>query len=199
MALVYKQCIPTAGKSDYVCDPCADGEKGRVGGVALFDKSIKGDLTAENLKLLSWWETQITAGAVRIIPSVRGTYDGGTNKTVTGFGRLPEKIVGKEHVLVWNDKNHTDNQPFYSYLEANLKNFIPAWVTENELRVANNVLNKFEVKDPVEEDIDSIVLWQATATWMQSNPNIPVIVNLKEVDDVKELFDNCIDNTTHIP
>jgi hypothetical protein len=195
MALVYKNCIPTTGNPAYACDPCSDGEKGRVSGVVLFDKSIKDDLTQANLILMSWWEAQLAASTVRIIPSVRGTYDGGTNKTVTGFGRLAEKITGKEHVLVWNDKNHTTNHAFYSYLEENLKNFIPGWVTENELRIANAPLTKFEVKDPVEEDVDSIVVWQSTATWTQKNPNIPQIFDLTEHDDVKELFDNCIDTT----
>lgn len=194
MAIVYKNCIPTTGNPTYGCDPCGDGEKGRVSGVALFSKAIADDLTAANLVLMSWWETQIGAGTVRIIPSVRGTYDGGTNKTVTGFGRLAEKITGKEHVLVWNDKNHTANHAFYSYLEENLKNFIPAWVTETELRVANAPLTKFEAKDAVDEDVESIVVWQATATWVQSNPNIPAIVDLKAHDDVKELFDNCVDS-----
>lgn len=199
MALVYKNCIPTTGNPAYACDPCSDGEKGRVSGVVLFDKSIKDDLTQANLILMSWWEAQLAAGTVRIIPSVRGTYDGGTNKTVTGFGRLAEKITGKEHVLVWNDKNHTTNHAFYSYLEENLKNFIPGWVTENELRIANAPLTKFEVKDPVEEDVDSIVVWQSTATWTQKNPNIPQIFDLTEHDDVKELFDNCIDTPPVAP
>jgi hypothetical protein len=199
MALVYKNCIPTTGNPAYACDPCSDGEKGRVSGVILFDKSIKDDLTQANLILMSWWEAQLAASTVRIIPSVRGTYDGGTNKTVTGFGRLAEKITGKEHVLVWNDKNHTTNHAFYSYLEENLKNFIPGWVTENELRIANAPLTKFEVKDPVEEDVDSIVVWQSTATWTQKNPNIPQIFDLTEHDDVKELFDNCIDTTPVVP
>lgn len=199
MALVYKNCIPTTGNPAYACDPCSDGEKGRVSGVVLFDKSIKDDLTQANLILMSWWEAQLAASTVRIIPSVRGTYDGGTNKTVTGFGRLAEKITGKEHVLVWNDKNHTTNHAFYSYLEENLKNFILGWVTENELRIANAPLTKFEVKDPVEEDVDSIVVWQSTATWTQKNPNIPQIFDLTEHDDVKELFDNCIDTTPVAP
>lgn len=196
MALVYKNCIPDTSNPLYACDPCFDGEKGRVSGVALFDKSIKDDLTPANLTSMTWWEAQLAADTVKIIPSVRGTYDGGTNKTVTGFGRLVEKITSKEHVLVWNDKNHTQNHGFYSYLELNLKNYILGWVTENELRVANTTLAKFEVKDPVEEDVDSIVVWQATATWAQKQPNIPQIVDLTEHDDVKELFDNCIDTVT---
>lgn len=194
MAIVYKNCIPTTGNYTYACDPCSDGEKGRVSGIVLFDKSIKDELMPENLALLSWWESQLTNEMVKIIPGVRGTYDGGTHTTVTGFGRLAEKVTGKEHVLVWNDKNHTLNEPFYSYLEANLKNFIPGWMTENELRVANSTLIKFEAKDPVEEDIDSIVVWQATATWRQNNPAIPQIIDLSDHDDVKELFDNCVES-----
>jgi hypothetical protein len=51
----------------------------------------------------------------------------------------------------------------------------------------------------VEEDVDSIVVWQSTATWTQKNPNIPQIFDLTEHDDVKELFDNCIDTTPVAP
>ncbi|WP_418894232.1 hypothetical protein [Limibacterium fermenti] len=193
MALIYKNCLPTAENPTYSCDPCFEGEKGRVSGIVLFDKSLKSELKEEKLTDMGWWGTQLLAGKARIIPLVRGTYDGGTNKTVTGFGRLAEKIVGKTHVLVWNDKNHTANEPFYTYLESNLRNFIPGWVTENELRVGGNVLEKLEVKDAVEEDVESLVLWQATATWTQSFPNIPKIIDLKDREDIKGLFENCVD------
>ncbi len=195
MALVYKSCIPAGGLPAYVCDPCSEGEKGRVSGVFFAKDLIKDDLTAANLGMLTWWETQLAAGSIIIIPSVRGTYDGGAQNKVTGFGRTKEKVTGKTHTLVFNDKNHTGNKSFYEYIENNLKGFILGWVTNNELRVANNTLDSFEAKDPVEEDIESLVLWQGTAVWIQHQKNggIPLIVDLSEADEVKELFDNCID------
>jgi hypothetical protein len=49
-----------------------------------------------------------------------------------------------------------------------------------------------EVKDPVEEDVNSAVLWQVNVTWVQKAPNTMVSIHIL-TDEVKELFVSCID------
>jgi hypothetical protein len=195
MAITYKTCQADGTIPAYVCDPCSEGENGRVSGVFFIKKSALVDATAANLVLLSWWETKIAAGDIIVIPSVRGTYDGGAKNTITGFGRQSERVTGKTHTVVFNDNNHAGNQPFYESLENNAKNYAMGFVTENELRLGAKALDTFEAKDPVEEDVKSKVVWNATATWIQSAPKTLPIIDISDSVDIINLFDNCINST----
>ncbi|RNC66476.1 hypothetical protein [Proteiniphilum sp. X52] len=200
MAIVYKNCIPDTGLPVYDCNPCAEGEKGRVSTVFIFKEMRdvfemgQDGITPEGIINIDDLASKINNGDIVVIPNVRGTYDGGTPKTITGFGRQAEKVVGKTHVIVWNDKNHSKNGSFYSYLEDNPTGYFIGWTTENEFRVSGKKLDKVEVKDPVEEDVESLVLWQVTVTWTQSNPNIPKVFLME--DDIKELINNCVESVT---
>lgn len=193
MAIVYKKCLQDGSIPDYMCDACDDGEDGRVSGVFFLQKNS--EITDANLKLASWWEQQIGTGAAIVIPSVRGTYDGGAKNTLTGFGRQSEKVTGKTHTVIFNDKNHKGNQEFYEALENNSKDYIMGFVTANELRIGSKPIDTFESKDPVEEDVKSKVVWSSTVTWIQSNPKTLKILDISDSDDVKELFDNCIESS----
>ncbi|PXV61170.1 hypothetical protein CLV62_1253 [Dysgonomonas alginatilytica] len=192
MTIVYKKCVADGGIPEYMCDPCVNAEHGRVRSVAFIDKSLKDLLEAvsgtpgtKNVESKTWWETQIQAGLIIVVPTTRGTYDGGTPNMVTGFGDKKEMKSSKTHVTVFNDPNHTGNDDFYQSLEDNAENFLLAWRTESELRVANETLSTVDAKDAVEEDIDSFVVWSVTCTWDQrgSKKNVP-IYNLGEVKDV---------------
>ena len=91
MAIIYKSCTPSGGVPEYMCDPCTEGEKGRVRSVMFINKSLLVTLAViglgakKNIETLSWIETQIEAGLIIIIPNVRGTYDGGAPSKVTGL------------------------------------------------------------------------------------------------------------------
>ena len=50
----------------------------------------------------------------------------------------------------------------------------------------------FEAKDAVEEDTESVILWQANVAWYQNAPNTTVPI-YELTDDVKEYFTNCIE------
>ena len=191
MPIIYKTCAEDGIIPDYICNECGEAEGGRVRGAAYIHKSLKGEITKSNVELSTWWETQIEAGLIKVIPSTRGTFDGGTKKTVTGFGDEAEKIIGKTFVAVINDSNHSGNVPFYEALENNYKDYVFAFRTEKELRIATDVLIGLDVKDPIEEDVNSAVLWQATATWDQSRPKMLVPV-YDLTDKVKELFTSCL-------
>jgi hypothetical protein len=192
MSIIYKTCTQDGIIPDYICDPCEVPEKGRVRGAAYIHKSMKSTITKENVESFTWWENGIESGMIMIIPSTRGTFDGGAKITVTGFGDEKEKITGKTFTAVINDKNHTGNVDFYESLENNYKDYILAFRTEKELRIATDVLTGLEVKDNVEEDTDSAVLWQATVTWNQSKPKMIVPV-YQLTEKVKELFTSCIE------
>jgi hypothetical protein len=195
MSIVYKICVAGGDFPGYSCNDCGETEGGRVRGAVYFHKSLKSALTSANLALIAWWETQIEAGKIKVIPSTRGTFDGGTKNTVTGFGDEAEKITGKTYTAVVNDPRHAGNVAFYQALENNYKDYIFGFRTEKELRVASDVMTGLEVKDPVEEDVNSVVLWQANITWIQKAPNAIVSIHTL-TDEVKELFSNCIEEIT---
>lgn len=200
MAIVYKKCVGPDGVGEYMCDPCITGEKGRVRGVAYIHKSLEEDITAEssvvgvkNIESKTWWETQILAGLIIVVPKTRGTYDGGTSNNVTGFGDKKEYRASKTHVVVYNDPNHTDNDEFYQSIEDNAEEFFLAWRTNAELRVSTETLMSVDAKDAVEEDVDSIVTWNVTCTWEQprAKKNVPIY----KLGTVKDVF-NCVDTAS---
>jgi len=203
MAIVYKKCVADGGIPEYMCDPCVTGEHGRVRGAAYIDKSLKELIDAEsttpgvkNIESKEWWETQILAGLIKVIPTTRGTYDGGTSNMITGFGDQKEVKSSKTHSLVFNDPNHAGNDDFYQAIEDNAGNYLIAWRTETELRVSTEPLSNIDAQDAVEEDIDSYVTWQVTNTWDQkgSKKNVPIY----NLGDVKDVF-NCVDKEESTP
>lgn len=192
MSIIYKTCTEDGNIPDYICDPCGSTEGGRVRGAAYIHKSLKSTITKTNVESFEWWENGIESGLIKVIPSTRGTFDGGAKQTVTGFGDEQEKITKKTFTAVINDANHAGNESFYGALENNYKDYIFAFRTEKELRIATDVLTGMEVKDNVEEDTNSAVLWQSTITWDQSKPKM--IVPIYELtDEVKELFTSCVE------
>ena len=195
MPIVYKTCTPVGGVPDYMCDPCTEGEKGRVRSVMFIDKSLLATLAAvvltkKNIETKAWIETQIEAGLIIIIPNVRGTYDGGASSKVTGFGDVKEKVIGKIHTVVFNDPNHSKNGEFYSALEDNCKQYVLGFRTASELRVGSVVLESFEAKDAVEEDTESLVLWNGTAVWTQKGTAKTLAIY--DATDILDVF-NCIE------
>ena len=194
MPIVYKFCTPVGGVPIYMCDPCTEGEKGRVRSVMFIDKSLLATLsvlvlTKANIETKAWVETQIEAGLIIIIPNVRGTYDGGASSKVTGFGDVKEKVIGKIHTVVFNDPNHKENGDFYSALENNCKQYVLGFRTASELRIGSAVLESFEAKDAVEEDTESLVLWNGTAVWTQKG--VAKTLAIYDATDILGVF-NCI-------
>jgi len=192
MPIVYKTCTSDGNIPDYICDACSDTEKGRVRGAVYIDKSLKSEIIKANVESLAWWETQIEAGLIKIVPTTRGTFDGGTPITVTGYGDENEKTTGKTFVVSVSDMNHFGNKPFYQALENNFKNYLFGFRTEKELRISTDAITALNVQDPVEEDAESVVNWNANVTWRQYKPNMLVPIYAL-TDEVKKLFSNCIE------
>ena len=192
MSIIYKTCTVDGTLPDYICDPCGGSENGRLRGAAYIHKNLKASITNANVASKSWWEEQIEADLIKVIPNTRGTFDGGTKKTVTGFGDDKEKIIGKTFTAVVNDINHTGNEGFYEALENNYKDYFFAFRTGKELRIATEVMTGLEVKDAVEEDTDTTVVWQANITWDQNSPKMLVPV-YPLTEDVKNLFTSCVE------
>ena len=187
MAIVRKECIDNQPMPNYHCNECGVVEKGRLRGAFYVKKDLQ-DRLVNNIDDYTVWEELIEGENLFLIPSTRGTFDGGTRVAVAGFGDDVEKMTGKDFVAVVNDPNHNvDNAKFYEALAVNYKEYIFGFRTGDQLRVATDAITILDVQDPVEDDVESVVTWNATVTWNQKVPE--VIVPVYKLDPrVKALF-----------
>jgi hypothetical protein len=195
MPIVYKVCggseIPA-----HLCDACTNPEKGGVRGVAYIRKeyleaardSTTGLIKKATVETLAWWNTGVLNGNIIIVPKTRGTFDGGSPQTGSGYGDVSETTTGMTFTLVANDPDHKDNEAFYAALSKAPGAFHVAWRTDTELRISDAPVNVV-VGDSTEEDISSQVVWAATSTWTQtSRYTVPIF----DVTPIKQLF-NCFE------
>jgi hypothetical protein len=196
MPIVYKSCggaeIPA-----HLCNACTKPEKGGVRGVAYIEKSYldaarlsSGLFEKSDVESLEWWNTGVLNGNIIIIPKTRGTFDGGSPQTGSGFGDISEITTGKIFTLVANDPDHKDNEAFYAALSDAPGAYYLAWRTDTELRISDAPVS-IDAGDSTEEDINSQVTWAVTATWTQSRKTVQVF----DVTPIKQLF-NCFEVVT---
>lgn len=190
MAIIIKTCLPDGAIPEYICSLCYDVEDGGLRGAAYIHKSLKPVITQTNVESREWWENNISSGLILIIPKTRGTFDGGAKQTVTGFGDEKELVTKKIFTAVVNDRNYKGNVDFYEMLENNFSNYLFCFRTGSILYIASNAITGIEVKNNVEEDTASMVLWQATITWEQKRPKM-IVPQYEPGDDVIELFTGC--------
>jgi hypothetical protein len=193
MPIVYKSCGGSAIPA-HLCNACTKPEKGGVRGVAYIEKAyldvarlVDGTFDKAKVENLSWWNTGVLNGSIIIIPKTRGTFDGGSPQTGSGFGDISEITTGKIFTLVANDPDHKDNEAFYAALSDAPGAYHMAWRTDTELRISDAPVS-IDAGDSTEEDINSQVTWAVTATWTQSRKTVQVF----DVTPVKQLF-NCFE------
>lgn len=147
----------------YICDPCPVTEKGGVSAFAF----IKGDYTFTDPTDFAEWETAIENGDVILIPNTRGSYDGGAAKYGAGFGRVKERLLGYDYVLNFMDENLKANSAFYDAIDQS-NNWKGAFFTETLVWMIDQRLT-VSVKDAVEEDIETDVIWNVEVKWFYKN------------------------------
>jgi hypothetical protein len=165
MAIVYKDCdeivIP-----QHVCDDCSvNNEKGGIRSIALIDKDF--DLTT--ISMPATWLAGINAGKIIIVPATRGTFDGGSAVTTTGYGDNAQITTGYNFTLTARDPAYRLNKSFWNAI-AKRKNMKVAYRTATLIHVSD-VAVSITPTNPVEEGLETVVDWQISFTW--SSPNLP--------------------------
>lgn len=170
MALTYLDCTTTEEDLVYTCDPCNVTE---LGGIRSFLLTKKGTTIAVPLNL-SALTAQVESGDVIVIPATRGTYDGGTPKMVAGFGNRKERRIGADYVLMVKAPTYADNAAFMEAVE-NVEDWNLAFATETQLHIVTADCT-LTTKAPVEEGLDTDVLWNIEAKWYsKTKPTITPI------------------------
>ena len=190
MPLTYKPCgidnIPA-----HLCNGCLDIEQGGVRGggfiLSSYIPRTPEGLISNEVESLVWWETGISEGFIHMIPKTRGTFDGGVATTVPGYGDLAEIVSGKTFTLLMSDPDHRENEGFFAGMSNAAGSYHVAWRTNKELRISDTTVS-IDPSDPVEEDVNSQVVWNVAVTWNQSRSTVQIF-NLN-----KEVFE-CFDTT----
>ena len=174
----YKSCARTVGALVHKCDECDTPELGRVRSLVLIKKD-----TAITFPLdLKEWQAGIEAGSIIVIPRTAGSYDGGSPKTGDGYGDETERVLSYDHVLSVKDPNYADNCDFYEAAEGEIWNC--AFRSETKLHYVDAAC-KLSAKAPIEEAVDSRIVWNLEVKW--NSKRKPKVV---DVEPIAEIF-NC--------
>lgn len=181
MALTYLSCTENDAELVYTCDPCNTTEGGGVRSFLL----IKDGVTVAVPLNLSALTAQVESGDVIILPATRGTYDGGTPKMVSGFGSRKEKRTGADYVLQVKAPTYAENAAFMEAIE-NIEDWKLAFATETQLHIVTADCT-LTTKAPVEEGIDTDVLWNIEAKWFSKTK--PVITPISPIATLLKCFE----------
>lgn len=160
------------------CDPCEDKEHGRIRSVAFIHKSY----TFADPTSPTEWSDAIAAGHIIIIPQTNGSYDGGAPKEGPGYGDSPSVYLGSDFSAKFKDPNYASNCAFYNGLKRS-RNYKFAYVTETKVHIAGKTCVVLP-KNPVADDLTSIVEWDVEVKWQDSDFACPYAIP-------EGIFDEC--------
>lgn len=153
------------------CDPCLnDIEHGRVRGVAYIAADYYATLVADPTDI-SLWTDGVAAGKIFIIPATQGNFDGGAPVEVTGYGDADTKVIGYKFTLTYKDPTLQGNTAFYNSIK-NSGNYYVAFRTETLTRISDNPAT-VKPKAPIEDDLNSEVVWNVEVTYSQPDHSVP--------------------------
>jgi len=162
MPIVYKNCGGAGGIIHPTCDPCGPREHGRIRSIAFIKKGTKLSTPAVSTE----WTAGIEAGNILVIPETTGTFDGGSPKEGKGYGNRKSTILGYDYVLNVSDPSYIGNALFWDTIKDSPE-YLVAFRTETQVHISEEVVTIIP-KNPVEEDVDSEVVWQAEIKWFQN-------------------------------
>lgn len=168
---------------DHVCDECEPIEHGRLRSAAFVKKSFYATLAADPNNPAVWQEG-IASKEIIIIPEVRGSYNGGDPQEGTGYGHVSTRLTGYNHEATFSDPNYARNADFYNGLKYS-RNFHFVWATETQIHISDVPVSVFP-SNPVDEDINSEVVWNVIVRFSQPDLATPF-------ETPPGIFDRCFD------
>lgn len=150
---------------DPSCDECGEEtEAGRVRSVAFLNATayaaVKADPSSNTV-----WDAQVTAGNIKIVPNVRGSFDGGAPVEVDGYGDTPSVVIGYDCAVTFSDPAYASNYPFYDSISGRKSQYF-AFRSESQTHLTDAKVS-IAAKNPIEEDINSNVVWSVDVKWRQ--------------------------------
>ena len=167
MPLGYYPDTCNAVVPQHTCDPCLPREFGRIRAVAFI---VAGFQFVDPTNLLEW-ETAIQNEDVILIPRVHGSLADPTETTGSGYGDATETLLGFEYVLNFFDPNYKENCDFYNAIKRSqtyrlmYKSSTQGHITDVSVTVIP--------KPPIEDDLNSEVVWNVTVKWKDEDHPCP--------------------------
>ena len=156
---------------EHVCNPCSEFEKGRVRSAAFIHKDYKNIILASPNDT-AVWVAGIEDGLIKIIPEVSGTSNGGEKVTSAGYGDQKEQVTGRNYVVAFKDPNYDGNCEFYNQIELS-RAWHFAYKTETLIHISDKAVSTF-TNNPVSENLEDDVVWNAEITWFQKRLVCPM-------------------------
>lgn len=157
-----------------------DIELGRVRAVAFIRRKYLQQVLADPASI-AVWQLGIDSGDIAIVPLATGTFEPGEPAKLKGYGRRLSTRGKREMTLSFSDPFYKNNYAFYNLIHQHT-DLVPAYKTGTLLHIGDSPADII-AGDPVEEDVDSEVVWQVTCK-MRSH-NLPVKV---EAGSLESLF-----------
>jgi hypothetical protein len=150
----------------HFCRDCDDlTEKARIRRGGWLRKSARAAILVDPTDPLLW-QAAIDAGDFIVLPELSGTFDGGAPKYGPGFGDQKEKYLGSDFVANIKDPMYKENWPHYKSLVGK-SNWHFVYVTETQLHISG-VAVTVAPKNPITENVDDDVIWEAEIKWFES-------------------------------
>lgn len=165
----------------YSCNPCPDYEYGRIRSVALIKLTYISTVLA-NPSSTAVWTTGINNGNIIVMNKVAGSYDGGTQEEIPGFGDVSTANGGADHVLTVRDPNYVENGDFYNAARTN-DEYSVAFRTSSQIHFSETGVT-ISAKNPIQDDLKSVVVWETTYKWSNADSPVPY-------DVPSNIFDRC--------
>lgn len=166
---------------DHVCDPCEDIEQGRVRSIAYIKKTVAFLDPTNPVE----WQQQFDAGNIILIPQTKGTFDGGAEVESPGYGDQATRLTGYNFQLQYQDPNYRQNCAFYNALK-NSRDWKVAYRTSSQIHLVEVAVSVIP-KNPVQDDINSEVVWDVLVKWADKDVPCPY-------DVPPTIFDSCVVN-----
>lgn len=164
---------------DHYCDPCEDRELARVRSVAF----IKNTFEFTDPTSPTEWQNGFASGDIILIPQTQGTFDGGAENEIAGYGDQDTAISGYKFTAEYRDPNYSNNCEFYNLLK-NSREYRFAYRTSTKTHIANTTCQVIP-KNPVENDITAEVVYVVTVKWADKDIPCPF-------DTPPGIFDTCV-------
>lgn len=147
----------------YDCTDCLTLELGGVRWVAFVRLCTTFDYASA-----AAWDAAITAGNAMLIPTTRGSYDGGVAVEGAGYGNRKVTFLGRDHSLTFFDPRAVQNCAFWNSM-AYTTEFRMLWGTQTQVWDSVVPVTILPM-NPIAEDITSVVETNVTAKW--SHPDL---------------------------
>lgn len=164
---VYYPAGCDAAVGEHYCNNCDPAEHGRLRSAAF----IASDFAFTDPSNPVEWAAGIAAKKIIIIPEVNGSFDGGSEVEVPGYGDQATKLTGYNFQATYNDPNYKLNADFYNALKRS-RNYRFAYRTENLVHITQNTVSVVP-KNPVTDDLTSEVVWNVLVKWSEADLPVP--------------------------